>query len=61
MRALKFITGHVIFKLPYDQIYQMKTTFDHLPPSVDIFYLINVDEESTFLDYLPPFSCKRSL
>ena len=26
MRALKFITGHVTFKLPYDQIYQMKTT-----------------------------------
>ena len=28
--------------------------FDHLPPSVDIFYLINVDKKSTFLDYLPP-------
>ena len=26
MRALEFITGHVIFKLRYDQIYQMKTT-----------------------------------
>jgi len=26
MRALQFITDHVIFKLPYDQIYQMKTT-----------------------------------
>ena len=26
MRALKFITGHVIFKLRYNQIYQMKTT-----------------------------------
>ena len=26
MRALEFITGHVIFKLPYYQIYQMKTT-----------------------------------
>ena len=24
MRALKFITGHVIFKLRYNQIYQMK-------------------------------------
>ena len=24
MRALEFITGHVIFKLRYDQIYQMK-------------------------------------
>ena len=26
MRALEFIRGHVIFKLRYDQIYQMKTT-----------------------------------
>ena len=26
MRALKFITGHVIFKLCYNQIYQLKTT-----------------------------------
>ena len=26
MRALEFIKGHVIFKLSYDQIYQMKTT-----------------------------------
>ena len=26
MRVLKFIRGPVIFKLSYDQIYQMKTT-----------------------------------
>ena len=26
MRTLKFITGHVIFKLLYNQIYQLKTT-----------------------------------
>ena len=26
MRALEFITDNVIFKLCYDQIYQMKTT-----------------------------------
>ena len=26
MRAPEFIRGHVIFKLHYDQIYQMKTT-----------------------------------
>ena len=26
MRALKFITGHVILRLRYDQIHQMKTT-----------------------------------
>jgi hypothetical protein len=26
MRALEFITGHVIFKLCYNQIYQLKTT-----------------------------------
>ena len=29
MRALKFITGHVIFKLRYNQIYQLKTTFTY--------------------------------
>ena len=28
MRALEFITGHVIFKLRYNQIYQLKTTND---------------------------------
>ena len=28
MRALGFITGHVIFKLLYDKIYQIKTTID---------------------------------
>ena len=26
MRAVEFIIGHVIFKLRYDQIYQLKTT-----------------------------------
>ena len=28
MRALQFITDHVIFKLCYNQIYQIKTTMD---------------------------------
>ena len=37
------------------------TFFDRLPPSVDIFYPINVDKKAIFLDYLPPSSCKRSL
>ena len=35
--------------------------FDHLPPCVDIFYLINIDKNKTFLDYLPTSSCKSSL
>ena len=34
---------------------------DHIPACVDIFYLINVDKNKTFLDYLPTSSCKRSL
>ena len=34
--------------------------FDHLPPSVAIFYIMNVDKNSTFLDLLPS-SCKRWL
>ena len=37
MRALEFITGHVIFKLRYDQIYEMKTTH--------IFLWIQVERE----------------
>ena len=32
--------------------------FDHLPPSVDIFYGINVDKKSIFSTTYP--SCKRS-
>ena len=35
--------------------------FDPLPPYVDIFYLINVDKNKTFLDYLPTSPCKCSL
>ena len=36
--------------------------FDHLlPPSVDIFYLMNIGKKWTFLDHLPPSSYKRSL
>ena len=44
MRASEFITGHVTFKLRYNQIYQMKTTlvtFDALkikPNSVVFYY-----------------------
>ena len=34
--------------------------FDHLPPSVYIFYGIKVYKKS-FFDHLPPSSCKRSL
>ena len=33
----------------------------YLFPSFDIFYLMNVDKKWTFLDHLPPSSCKRSL
>ena len=28
MRELEFLTGHVTFKLRYNQIYQMKTTLE---------------------------------
>ena len=30
MRALKFLTDHVIFKLRYTQIYQLETTYVRL-------------------------------
>ena len=33
--------------------YVDKIFFDHLPPYVDIFYLIRVDKKSISLDYLP--------
>ena len=35
--------------------------FDHRPSSIDIFYPINVDKESTFLDYLRTSSCQCRL
>ena len=35
--------------------------FDHLTHFVDIFYLMNIDKKSMFVDYLPPISFKRSL
>ena len=35
--------------------------FDHLPPSVNIFYGIKVYEKPIFFNHLPPSSCKRSL
>jgi hypothetical protein len=40
---------------------QVLAFFDHLLPSIDISYLMNVDKKSKILDYLPPSSCKRSL
>ena len=35
--------------------------FDHLPPSVYIFYGIKVYKKSIILTTYPPSSCKRSL
>ena len=39
--------------------------FDHLPPSVDIFYLMNVDKKQHFWTTYPPFLvnvvCERPL
>ena len=34
MRALQIIKGHVIFKLHYNQIYQLKTTLVDIKMSV---------------------------
>ena len=55
MRTLEIITGHVIFKLRYYQIYQMKTT-DSTYPSSCQFPLINycnldddIDDHQTIL------------
>ena len=35
--------------------------FDHLPPSVYIFYGNKSLQKIDFIDHLPPSSCKRSL
>ena len=50
-RHAKHIRGH------------SQTTLTTSPPPscVEIFYLIKVDKNKTFLDYLPTSSCKRSL
>ena len=29
--------------------------FEHLPPSINIFYDMNIDKKWTFLDYLPTY------
>ena len=40
MRALQFITGHVIFKLRYNQIYQLKTTcVNELGQAIQFFFV----------------------
>ena len=39
----------------------LTSVWPFLTTSVDIFYLINVEIKSTFLDYLLPSSCKHSL
>ena len=46
MRALQFITDHVIFKLCYNQIYQMKTTMYNVHlPTIYSFWIM---QEMTF-------------
>ena len=47
----------VVYKLCWQDF----VSFYHLPPSVDIFYLVNIDKKWTFLEPPPPSSCKRSL
>ena len=58
----EFTARYVLVKLsrgPFtNYVDKILAFFDHLPPSVDIFYRMNVDKKGTFLD---PFSCKRSL
>ena len=34
MRDLEFLTGHVTFKLRYNQIWSLKTTLGNLQPNV---------------------------
>ena len=48
MRALEFITGHVIFKLRYDQIYPMKTTLSLSKILKQKFMVISLSSYTTF-------------
>ena len=51
MRALKFIRGHVIFKLRYNQIYQLKTTYDIFRFSISQF-LTNLYSQNVHNNFL---------
>ena len=50
----------VVHKLRWQVVFRLFLT-TYLRTYVDIFYLINLDKKSTFLDYIPLSSCKRSL
>ena len=56
-RMLKYLIRGVVT----NYVDKFLSFVDHLPTYVDIFYLINVDKKSTFLDYLPTSSCQHSL
>ena len=51
MRPLEFITGHVIFKLRYDQIYQMKTTDDVRDELFLLSWLMPMSESALDIPY----------
>ena len=42
MRALEFITGHVIYNLAYTYKFQLKTTYDRQFPFHDNKYIPNL-------------------
>ena len=51
-----------LFQCPLDKLHWQDFVFFWPPtPFVDIFNLMNVGKKSTFLDYLTPSCCKRSL
>ena len=52
MRALQFITDHVIFKLHYNQIYQMKTTKDSL-----CLREVHLKKRKPILNYIQDITC----
>ena len=61
--SLKLHNQHDPIGVLHKLRWQDYTFLEHLSPCVDTFYLINVDQKSTFLDptHLLTSSCKRSL
>ena len=55
MQVKSWIYFCLLFKLP---VFMLSRFCHFWPLYVDIFYLIRVDKKSTFLDYLPTFSCQ---
>ena len=60
IKSLSFLCTCLLIGVFTNYVDKFLSFFDHLTPYVDIFYLINVDKKSWFLDYLPTSYCQHS-